>query len=147
MLSRSLAEGLGGFIAYTLSRSERSFGAVRGPSGFDRPHVLNAAVGYGFGNGYRAGLRSVVYSGTPVEVAYAEVARAPPRGPAFFRLDVRFDKRWSVGEAGAFVALVLEVQNATLSREVFRRACNAFACKDEVLGPITLPSLGLEGGL
>jgi hypothetical protein len=145
-LSRPFSERVGGFVAYTLSRSERTYEGVRGPASFDRPHVLSAAVGYDMGRGFRGGLRGVAFSGTPVLVAYADVASSPPRGPGFVRLDVRFEKRWALDEQGAFLAVVAEVQNATLSEEVLRRSCNAFTCKDERIGPVTLPSLGLEAG-
>ena len=37
-----------------------------------------------------------------------------------------------------------EVMNATLSREVLRRPCDR-TCKNDYVGPILLPSLGVSG--
>jgi hypothetical protein len=39
---------------------------------------------------------------------------------------------------------VAEVQNATLSRETTDVSCYAYGCSSESIGPITIPSLGLE---
>jgi hypothetical protein len=69
---------------------------------------------------------------------------------------VRFEKRWKVGQHG-FVAVVLEALNATVSREVTGYRCGtalAFPgdvtptprCAERVIGPVAVPSLGLEGG-
>ena len=60
----------------------------------------------------------------------------PERNPPFFRVDVRVEKRWTLAER-RYISLVAEVMNATLSKEQFG---------DEVIGPITVPSLGIEAG-
>src|SRR5690606_15447459 len=108
-LRRSLTHRLGGFVSYTLSCSLRSTGRLEGPSSFDRRHVLNAALAYDLGNGWRMGGRAAIYTGFPAEVAYLEAARNPPRAPPFFRLDWRLEKRWALNADGAFLALVAEV--------------------------------------
>jgi hypothetical protein len=143
MLRRSLTERLGGFASYTLSRSMRSTGRLRGPSSFDRTHVFNAAVAYDLGRAWRAGLRTAVYSGTPAELAYVAAVSAPPRTPTFYRLDWRLEKRWPLGEDG-FWALVLEVLNTTLHKETLELSCYAYGCTKEEIGPVTIPSIGLE---
>jgi hypothetical protein len=59
---------------------------------------------------------------------------------------VRIEKRWPIGNSGAFAALVLEVLNATLSREVVARDCGEDGdCDDQAIGPITIPSIAFEG--
>jgi hypothetical protein len=60
-----------------------------------------------------------------------------------FRLDLRLEKRWSLFRTGS-LALVAELINATFSREVLRRSCNAAGCTDSLFGPLFLPSLGVE---
>jgi len=65
---RALTERLGGFVSYTLSRSNRAVGRLEGPSSFDRTHVFNAAVAYDLGRAWRAGIRTVVYTGIPAEL-------------------------------------------------------------------------------
>jgi hypothetical protein len=143
MFHRDLTRRLGGFLSYTLSRSVRSTSFGRLAASFDRTHVLNAVVGYDLGRRWRAGGRFVFYTGNPpFDLSNpANTARLPP----FHRLDVRLEKRWPFGSAGAYWAFVLEVLNTTLSREVINRECNSDGCEDEAIGPITIPSLAFEG--
>ncbi len=164
---RRLTRKLGGFLSYTLSRSNREvikhyvrdflardvdFTAHSAPSTFDRTHVLNLALGYDFGRGYRAGARFVFYTGYP----HANQGTEPDPGtvvhverfPPFYRLDARLEKRWTIGRA-SWLSLVLEVQNATLDKEVVSQTCdeNGGNCRDVAIGPVTIPSIGLEGGI
>lgn len=143
---RDLTRRLGGFLSYTLARSTRSTARLEGPSSVDRTHVLNVAAAYRLGQSIRLGARLVLYSGVPAEVAYPRAALSPPRGPAFHRLDVRVEKRWPLGDAG-FWALVAEVQNTTLRRETLDVSCYAYGCDAESIGPVTVPSLGIEAQL
>jgi hypothetical protein len=145
LLKRSLTRTLGGFVAYTLSRSERFIGRVSAPSAYDRRHVLSAALGYDWGHGFRSGARGSFYTGIPADVAYLEAARHPPRTTPYFRLDLRSEKRFTWGEAG-YLSLVLEVVNATLNQEALRASCSAYACKERRIGPVTIPNLGIEAG-
>lgn len=140
---RDLTRKLGGFLSYTLSRSVRSSLLGRIPASFDRTHVLNAAVAYDLGAGWRAGGRYVFYTGNPI--FSLEQPLGGGRLPPFHRLDVRIEKRWPIGSAGAFCALVLEVLNTTFSKEVINRDCDINGCNDDVIGPVTIPSLGFEG--
>jgi hypothetical protein len=143
---RDLTRRLGGFLSYTLSRSTRSTARLEGPSSADRTHVLNLAAAYRLGQSVRLGARLVFYSGVPAEVAYPRAAVSPPRGPAFHRLDLRFEKRWPLGEDG-FWALVAEIQNTTLRRETLDVSCYAYGCDAEGIGPVTVPNLGFEAQL
>ena len=132
--------------------------SVTFPSTFDRTHVLNAALAYDFGRGYRAGARVLFYTGTPATLTSiptrAELLE-PARLPSFFRLDLRFEKRWNVGKSG-WLSFVIEMLNATFSKEVVSVDCGSTigtvntsstsSCKDTSIGPVTIPSIGIEGG-
>ena len=130
-------------------------------SAYDRPHVVNAVASYDLGSGWRAGGRFVFYSGVPTipgtPAFQGQIVAVPPeRTPPFFRLDVRLEKRWRIGERG-WISVILEALNTTLSEEVTGYRCQtalAFpgqplpspTCSERVVGPVTVPSLGVEGG-
>ena len=153
MFHRDLTRRLGGFLSYTLSRSQRFTTSGRIAAAFDRTHVLNAVAAYDLGRRWRAGGRLVFYTGNP------EFSLDNPdserRLPPFHRLDVRIEKRWPIGTQGAFWAIVLEVLNSTLSKEVVARNCGEVydnegmvrgtSCNEEAIGPITIPSIAFEG--
>ena len=143
-LRRALSHDLGGYLSYTLSTSRRFAGRAEGPALFDRTHVLSGALSYRWGRGYYSGLRGTFYSGVPADVAYLAAARNPPRSTPFYRLDTRVEKRWALNERGAYWALVLEVLNTTLNKEALGDSCNAYVCREDRVGPLTVPSLGLE---
>ena len=63
----------------------------------------------------------------------------------FFRLDLRLEKRWQLGPR-AWLSFVVEWMNATLSKESIGTNCTLEGCQEERIGPVTIPSLGLEGG-
>lgn len=164
-LRRSLSERLSGWLSYTLSRSVRRarFLQLDGsevtatvPSDFDRTHVLSAMLSYAFSDTFRTGARLVLYSGTPYS-ALAGSVPVPPynsrRDPAFFRLDVRIEKRWMLGRT-SYIALVLEGLNVTLTSEKssLGQDCEGdlgmgvvtTECRRATIGPITIPSLGVQ---
>ena len=89
------------------------------PSEVDRTHVLNAVLAFELGRRWRLGARFLFYTGALL--AARRGAPVPPyngyRDPAFFRLDLRVEKRWALGKSGS-VALVVEGQNVTLSTEM-----------------------------
>lgn len=145
LLKRSLTRKLGGFLSYTLSQSKRAVGRLELPSSYDRRHVLSAALGYHWGAGISSGVRGSFYTGIPADVAYAEAARNPPRTAPYFRLDFRTEKRWEWGQR-YHLSVVLEVVNATLNREALRKSCDAYDCREQRIGPITIPNLGIEAG-
>ncbi len=173
LLERSISQKLGGYLAYTLAYTERSLGRYSGPSSFDRRHVLGAALGYQLGGGWIAGVRGSFYTGVPATLRVSESsgpAPAPtpggtptamPEPPApvaasggtnertasFWRLDWRLEKRWPIGENGQWWALVAEVLNTTLNKEMIQRECGSDGCRSEVIGPVTIPSLGVEASL
>jgi hypothetical protein len=140
-IRRNLTKRLGGFLTYTLSRSTRAFDNQRFPSAFDRTHVANAALAYNLGRNWRAGTRLVFYTGGPKIIEYRGATPPPPslspaREPAFYRVDVRLEKRWNFGKS-RWLSFVAEVLNATLNKETVR---------SQPIGPVTIPSIGLEGG-
>jgi hypothetical protein len=161
-LRRKLTRRVAGLASYTLSRSLRTADGRSFVSSYDRTHVLTAALSADLGAGFRGGLRLVTYSGTPVAAptpAFPEqVVGVPPgRTPAFYRVDLRLERRWTIGKSG-WLSVVLEALNATLSKEVTGYACDSAlglpglatptpGCRERVVGPISVPSLGVEGGL
>jgi hypothetical protein len=143
LLKRRLTQKLGGFLAYTLSYSSRSYERRRYTATFDRTHVANAALAYDLGKNWRAGTRLVFYTGLPkaTDPTDPEDRRLPP----FFRLDLRLEKRWWITEK-LWIAGVAEWMNATLSTEAVSTTCTLRGCEAQTIGPVTIPSLGLEGG-
>ncbi|WP_394828138.1 TonB-dependent receptor plug domain-containing protein [Pendulispora albinea] len=143
LLKRKLTQRIGGFLSYTLSRSTRYARGERFIASFDRTHVANAAVAFDLGRSWRAGTRLVFYTGVP-RAADAS-GQDTSRLPAFFRVDLRLEKRWSIGKSG-WLALVAEWMNATLTKEAVSTNCTLRGCDVQTIGPVTIPSIGLEGG-
>jgi TonB family protein len=144
-LSRPVTKRLGGFVSYTLSRSEHSRGELKSPSGFDRTHVVQTALSYELTPGFRAGARAVAYSGVPeLNLEGSPHFTTSRRGSAFFRLDLRVEKRFRIGERG-YWGLIGEVLNATSTSEVVRLDCGE-VCRERSAGPVILPSIGIEAG-
>jgi hypothetical protein len=156
-LKRKLTQRISGFASYTLSRSLRTAEGRKFVSAYDRTHVLTAAVSIDLGRAWRIGGRFVTYSGIPMSAAERAypgqlVGIPPERTPAFVRVDLRAEKRWKVGSRG-WISLVLEALNATLSREATGYVCSTSlpggptpGCRERVIGPVSVPSLGVEGG-
>jgi hypothetical protein len=135
-IRRRLTQKLGGFLSYTLSRSIRSAGRYTFPAAFDRTHVLNTALAYDLGRGWRAGGRFTFYTGAPTVSSLSAPSSNPPRYPNFYRIDLRVEKRWSLG-GSRWISAVAEGLNVTLQSEVVG---------GQQVGPITIPSVGIEGG-
>lgn len=141
------------------------------PGDFDRTHVLNLIGAYDLGRGWRAGARFFFYTGRPYSrraLGYPVPPYNDRRMPDYHRFDLRLEKGWRVGEAGR-VALVFEWLNATLRKEVTSVSCSTPAgrrgsiedvrralqgnpppelldeCSLEEIGPVTIPSVGVEG--
>ena len=113
----------------------------------DRTHVLNLAAAYDLGRRWRAGARATLLSGVPTQITTTDGPRfvGSPRASPYLRLDLRLEKRWLLGKAGWW-SVVLEALNATMSHEVIGRSCGALGCDESRVGPIFLPSLGVEAG-
>jgi hypothetical protein len=165
LLRRSFSKRLSGWLSYTLSRSTRRAhfltrtgedATANVASEFDRTHVLNAVLSYDLGRRWRFGTRLLYYTGAPYSQLDGSLP-VPPynayRQPAFYRVDVRLEKRWRVGRSGS-VAFVVEGQNVTLSKEVSSLGLECeggpsptgqtTVCQPSKVGPLTIPSIGLE---
>ncbi len=156
-LRRDFTQRLGGFVSYTLSRSERRGGPIERPSSFDRTHVISAVLGYDLGAGFRLGTRAYYASGR----YFIEACGAPNCGPgdpmapriytstgrldSFFRLDLRFEKRWTLAN-GMSLAGTFEWFNALLASEATGVEWNPIrgGLIEEDRSPLTLPSIGIE---
>ena len=126
------------------------------PSEFDRTHVLNAILGYQLGRGWRVGGRLLFYTGTPYSHLSGSLP-VPPynayRNPAFYRVDVRLEKRWQLSPTSS-IAFVLEGQNVALQKEVTGLGLDCEGeggpqgetntCTQSKIGPLTIPSVGVE---
>jgi hypothetical protein len=124
-------------------------------------------VSYDFGFGVRVGARGTYYSGRPDIPTLALSGQstrfafgpgqplAQHRLPAFYRIDLRAEKRWQLGSNRAWIATVLEFFDATLAKEAIDFQCDVSSalagsgggvCRARYFGPIALPSIGVEGG-
>jgi len=145
-LRRSLTKRLGGMLSYTLSRSVRSRQNLNSLAAFDHTHVATAALGYDLGRHWSIGGRAGFFTGVPTRTLTINGASfGGERGPPYFQLDVRLEKRWRVGEHG-YLGAIAEVINATASTEIVERSCNPERCTESGVGPIVLPNVGVEGG-
>jgi TonB family protein len=139
---RDLTQKLGGFVSYTLSRSTRSLGNEHFLSAFDRTHVGSVALAYDLGHNWRAGTRLVFYTGVPkqpdIPAGLIQPVRTTntEREPGFYRIDLRVEKRWNIKQTG-WLSFVVEMLNATFHKETVA---------DTEIGPVTIPSVGVEGG-
>jgi hypothetical protein len=128
------------------------------PAEFDRTHVLNVLGAVDLGRHWRAGARVFLYTGRPYSPTVQGVPVPPfnsERLPTFYRLDIRLEKRWRAFGNG-YVAFVVEGMNVTLSKEAIAAQCNSDGtlfplkydtCKPEYIGPVTVPSIGVEAGM
>lgn len=144
-LRRPITRTIGGFFSYTLSRSTRTFEGTSLPSAYDRTHVLSAALSYDLGRRWTAGTRTVFYTGFPEDEVniFRDREAAPQRTLPFFRLDLRLAKDWIIAERYR-VALVFEILNALFRSEVFDVECYPEECRSRTIGPVTIPSIGVE---
>jgi hypothetical protein len=140
-LRRSLSSRIGGFVSYTLSHTTRTIDGETFPAAFDRTHVLHSALAYDLGRGWRTGTRFSLYSGPPrvvsATVAERDGTSDPPRDPVFYRIDFRVEKKWQILDDRAWIAFVIEMLNATLNTETIN---------GNEVGPVSIPSIGVEAG-
>lgn len=150
---RSFTRRIGFHVAYTLSRSTRMLRGRVAPASFDRTHVLHTALGFDLGNNWRSGARLSFYTGAPSQTDHDAIEFEPVRaiavpasrrGPPFYRLDLRLEKRWLIDREGRYWAFVIEMLNATLNKEVPVLTCRSSGCEGEAIGPVTVPSIGGE---
>jgi TonB family protein len=126
LLRQELSHRVAGWVSYAVSRSERRDSAVSAwrPSDYDQTHVLSAVARVDLGKGWEVGARARWSSGFPRTAVIGALydsrrdvfapefaAKNRDRLPAFFQLDLRGSKRWTL-PYGALEAY-LEVQNVT----------------------------------
>ncbi|MGC4064123.1 MAG: TonB-dependent receptor [Polyangiaceae bacterium] len=144
-LHRRMHRRVSGFLSYTLSRSTRSHGTISTLSALDRTHVVNGAIALDVGRRWRLGARGTLLGGLPVREATTagDLYHGERRTPPFVRLDLRAEKRWIVS-ARYWYSVVFELMNATLAEEITERSCNPVRCTEQRVGPIVMPSIGVE---
>jgi hypothetical protein len=131
LLRHALTRNFFGWIAYSLSRTERDFngGAAWGLSQYDQPHNLVVVASYQLPYDFIVGVKLRYTSGPlnrPVVAALYDAnanyyypvqsATYTRRLDDFFQLDVRIDKRFVFKEW--MLSLYLDVQGATYRRNV-----------------------------
>jgi TonB family protein len=150
-----------GWLAYTLSRSERRADDSEAWRIFDydQTHILSALGSYKLGRGWEIGARFRYVTGNPYTPAVSAIydadagAYSPLNGtpfsgrdPAFHRLDVRIDKTWELGLVK--LTAYLDLQNAYFRQNAEGRFYNYnYSRSDIVKGLPILPILGLRGEL
>lgn len=140
-VKKKLTDRIGGFLSYTLSRSTRTYEGRTYIASFDRTHVLNTALAFDLGRNWRAGTRFTFYTGLPKA---PDPTNDDTRLSPFFRVDLRLEKRWSFKTW--WISFVAEWMNATLTKEQVSTTCTLAGCTAQEIGPVTIPSIGAEGG-
>jgi TonB family protein len=150
-----------GWVAYTLSRSERRDGDAESYRlfDFDQTHILAVLGSYKLGRGWELGGRFRYVTGNPYTPAVAGIldadagayapangARGSARSPAFHRLDVRVEKTWAFEDWK--LSAYLDMQNAYNRQNPEGRTNNFNYTRSDVLAGLPiLPVLGLRGEL
>jgi TonB family protein len=151
-----------GFVAYTLSRSERrnAPGEPLSTFEFDQTHILNALGSYALGRGWTVGARFRYVTGNPYTpyvggvVDFDAGAYAPIQSPslssarvsAFHSLDVRIDKTWNLGVVR--LSAYLDVRNVYNRQNAEAVTYNYnYSQSSTVSGLPILPIVGVRGEL
>ena len=123
LLRRSLGT-VTGWLAYTLSRSQRNYSCGLAPSDFDQTHVLNGVVQVKLPWRMVAGLKVAFSTGRPytqlsVDLATLTVSgqRNNQRLPTYLQIDLRLDREWIFRRWA--LSIFLEVLNVTYSETIY----------------------------
>lgn len=147
-LSRKLSERYAAFASVNLSRAELGSSQLTKAqiSPFDRTYVAQVGGVIDLGRNWRASSRFLTYGGWPMDPPLAS-ENTGRRLPPFYRVDLRIEKRW-IWKERRYIGLVFEGLNVTGSQEIVSRTCTSGgACNEQKLGPIVIPSIGVEGAL
>lgn len=150
-----------GWLAYTLSRSERrdAPGEPYHLFQWDQTHILTALGNVELGRGYSLGARFRYVTGSPYTPYVGAVldldagAYAPVGGrsyserlPSFQQLDLRFDKSWQLGPTKLIA--YFELRNSYNRKNAEQLAYNFdYSETKPVRGLPILPIIGLRGEL
>ncbi len=112
MLRRRQIGSVFGWLAYTLSKSERKVDSRWELFEYNRTHIVNVVVGVLLPRNWEAGVRMLVQSGTPLATVEGTSAG---RSDWQVRFDIRFDKRaiWNDWLLDFYVDII----NGTVSPE------------------------------
>jgi len=153
LLRRPDTRRLHGWLAYTLSRSERRVDGVWGASDWDQRHIFNLLASYDLGRGYSIGGRAHLNTGRPYPVPEAANTSQIEyrRLPTFYQLDLRASKRMIFDRFT--LTAYLELGNVTLTQQVVGYSSNVTPdgrpLRNGVSEPvgyrIVLPTLGIHG--
>jgi outer membrane receptor protein involved in Fe transport len=159
LLRKELTERFFGWIAYTLTRSDRIDrpGEERRLFDFDQTHNLTVIASYKLGSGWQIGGRLRVISGNPDTPvigsryladfdAYLPIygATNSQRVPTFHQLDVRVDKVWTFDSW--MLDAYLDVLNAYNHRSIEGSAYSYDYSQHAYFeGLPVVPTLGLKG--
>lgn len=151
--------GFSAWVAYTLSRAERSrIGSdTYNLFSYDQPHNLNITLQYRIGWGWSVGARFRLVSGRPTTAITGSIydadtdsyrtqsgAAQADRFPTFHQLDLRVDKEW-VFQTWTF-GVYLDLQNVYYSQtaEAYRFQYDLLR-KVPIAGIPIIPAFGLRG--
>ena len=159
LLRKELTERFFGWLAYTLSRSDRVDrpGDAQRLFDFDQTHNLTAIASYKLGAGWQLGVRLRLISGNPDTPVlgsrylaqydtYLPVygATNSRRDPLFHSLDVRLDKTWTFNNF--LLDAYLDVLNAYNHRSIEGTAYSYdYSQRSFFKGLPVLPTLGVKG--
>jgi outer membrane receptor protein involved in Fe transport len=149
-----------GFLAYTLSRSQRQDGDDPWrPFDYDQTHNLSLAANYDLGAGWLVGARFRYVTGNPTSEIESAVYDASTdtyhplvrevngaRQTAFHQLDVRVEKKFDIGVVDLTTFLeVLNVYNA--KNQEGESYSFDYSESEGVTGMPIFPNLGIRGEL
>lgn len=144
MIRRPMKHKLYGWLAYTLSRSERVVDGMIVPSDWDQRHIVNLVVGYRWPRNYSTSARFHYNSGRPYPLYSNRTFEVEDyiHLPGFPQLDLRGDKRFIFDKF--VMEAYLELVNSTLSREVFDVKRQPSGAVYENYYRLVLPSAGVH---
>lgn len=120
VMARKRVGRITGWIAYTVSRTERRYSCGLRPADYDQTHVLNVIVQARLPWNLMAGVRFLLQTGRPVTIIdpmdIGAATRNNTRLPNYYQLDIRVDREWLFQKWA--LSVFLEILNLTYSQSV-----------------------------
>jgi hypothetical protein len=120
LLARKTVGRFTGWLAYTLSRTERNYSCGLRPADYDQTHVFNAVLLARLPWNLVASARFLLQTGRPVTILQPPDGRSTVRNnkrlPDYVQLDLRIDREWIFKKWA--LAVFLEAVNVTYSKTV-----------------------------